>query len=125
MTENAAITEIVEQISLGYPEISFSLTIDGREVLKTSGHGNLLEAISEVYGIESAKKMISIEGENGFFKIIGFICEPSVSYANRYHQLSFINKRPVTIIKQMPHLMLLIRIIYHLTVIRLLFYLLK
>ena len=99
MTENAAITEIVEQISLGYPEISFSLTIDGREVLKTSGHGNLLEAISEVYGIESAKKMISIEGENGFFKIIGFICEPSVSYANRYHQLSFINKRPVTIIK--------------------------
>ena len=99
MTENAAITEIVEQISLGYPEISFSLTIDGREVLKTSGHGNLLEAISEVYGIESAKKMISIEGENGFFKIKGFICEPSVSYANRYHQLSFINKRPVTIIK--------------------------
>ena len=99
MTENAAITEIVEQISLGYPEISFSLTIDGREVLKTSGHGNLLEAISEVYGIESAKKMMSIEGENGFFKIKGFICEPSVSYANRYHQLSFINKRPVTIIK--------------------------
>lgn len=95
-TENSSIIEVVERLSLSYPSISFELDIDGKKVLKTSGRGSLLEAISEVYGHDIAKACVEVKSEDKFFSLNGFVAKPNISYANRYHILTFINDRCIS-----------------------------
>lgn len=98
-TETSSIVEVVEHLALGFPAVSFELETDGRQVFKTSGRGSIQQAIKEIYGLETAKNMIEISGSNDFFELAGFIARPSISYANRYHQLTFINNRSVYVNK--------------------------
>ena len=48
--ETYSIIETVEHLALGFPNISFSLVIDGREIFRTSGRNDLLECIQKIYG---------------------------------------------------------------------------
>lgn len=96
-TETSDTIEKVEHLALGFPEIAFTLTVEGRTVLKTSGRGDLLECIAAVYGPETARKMIKVEGSTTLFKIGGYIAPPQISYATRYDVLTFINRRSVYI----------------------------
>ncbi len=94
-TENAAIIETCEKLALSHPSISFELLIDGKRILKTSGRGVLLETISEIYGLDIAKSCIPVKGENDFYKVSGFIAKPNISYASRFHIVTFLNQRSV------------------------------
>ena len=98
-TEISDIVEKVEHLALGFPAVSFVLYIDDRQVIKTSGRGDLLECISALYGHDVAKKMVKIEAQSSKFSIFGYIAPPSISYATRYDMLSFINNRSVYIAK--------------------------
>lgn len=98
-TEISDIVEKVEHLALGFPAVSFVLYIDERQVIKTSGRGDLLECISALYGHDVAKKMVKIEAQSSKFSIFGYIAPPSISYATRYDMLSFINNRSVYIAK--------------------------
>src|SRR4030042_2067182 len=49
-TENSHITDLDNQYSLAFPGVRFSLIIDGRRVLPTSGNGRLRDVLVEVYG---------------------------------------------------------------------------
>lgn len=98
-TEVSDIVEKVEHLAMGFPNIAITLTIDERQVLKTSGRNDLLECVQSIYGHDTAKKMIHIQGENNMFKIDGYIAPPSISYANRYDMLTFINQRSVYVVK--------------------------
>ena len=55
-TELALIIEYVNKMALSYPSIRFVLTNNEKELLNTSGDGNLLKVIYAVYGIDVAKK---------------------------------------------------------------------
>ena len=98
-TENANSIELMEHLALGFPEISFNLSIDDKPIFKTTGRGNLLESIANIYGNDIAKKMIEVKYESDLFTMTGYICHPSVTYSNRYHILTFLNNRSVYIPK--------------------------
>ncbi|GAH20045.1 unnamed protein product, partial [marine sediment metagenome] len=53
-TENSHIANVVSQYALAFPEVKFSLLIDGRAALRTPGSGQLIDSIIEVYGVEVA-----------------------------------------------------------------------
>jgi DNA mismatch repair protein MutL len=53
-TENSHIANVVSHYALAFPEVKFSLSIDGRESLRTPGSGHLLDSVIEVYGLEVA-----------------------------------------------------------------------
>ena len=50
-TELANTTSFIEKLALAKPNIAFTLTNNNKEVVKTSGSGNLLKVIHEIYGL--------------------------------------------------------------------------
>ncbi|HFR3766464.1 TPA: DNA mismatch repair endonuclease MutL [Streptococcus suis] len=91
--ELSHIIDVVNRLSLAHPEISFTLINEGRELLATAGTGNLRQAISGVYGIASAKKMVEIVAEDLDFQVSGYVSLPELTRANRNYISIFINGR--------------------------------
>ena len=94
-TELALIIEYVNKMALSYPSIRFVLTNNEKELLNTSGDGNLLKVIYAVYGIDVAKKMIEISGENDDYVISGYIGYPEIAKTSRNVITTLVNGRVI------------------------------
>ncbi|PTM23315.1 DNA mismatch repair endonuclease MutL [Lactobacillus sp. PFC-70] len=92
-TELAKITDIVNRIALSYPQIAFSLVHNGRELTRTSGRGDLQQVIAGIYGVQSARKMVAINGENPDFKVTGYVSLPELTRASRQYISLLLNGR--------------------------------
>jgi len=101
-TENSHIANVVSQYALAYPEVRFTLAIDGRVTLQTSGSGRLIDGVIAVYGAEVAQNMLEVKGEeeeqrNGATfslpLVTGLVGSPSVSRSGRGYLSFFINRR--------------------------------
>jgi DNA mismatch repair protein MutL len=104
-TESGRVADVVSQYALAYPEVSFTLSVDGREKLRTSGRGRLLDSIIDVYGVEMAGKMLPInhpEGEwsggpsNSPIQVTGMVGSPELGRAGRGYLSFFVNRRWVS-----------------------------
>jgi len=96
-TELAAINEVMKKMVLSYPNISFSLYNDDKLVYTTSGRGDLLENIALVEGMNIAKNMIKVEGEDFDFSVSGYTSALGESRPNRYSIITILNGRSVRI----------------------------
>ena len=96
-TELAAINEVMKKMVLSYPNISFSLYNEDKLVYTTSGRGELLENIALVEGMNIAKNMIRIEGEDFDFNVSGYTSALGESRPNRYSIITILNGRSVRI----------------------------
>lgn len=93
--ELANITEYVNKMALAYPYIKFTLINNDKVLLDTTGDGDLLKVIYNIYGIEVAKKMIPIDAENDDYHISGFISYPELNKSNRNYMTTLINGRVI------------------------------
>ncbi|AXQ79608.1 DNA mismatch repair endonuclease MutL [Streptococcus chenjunshii] len=91
--ELAHIVDVVNRLSLAHPEISFTLISDGRQLIKTSGTGDLRQAIAGVYGLNTAKKMVEISNADLDFEVSGYVSLPELTRANRNYITILINGR--------------------------------
>lgn len=94
-TELASIIDYMNKLALSHPEIRFTLSNDGKQIFQTDGSSNLLKTIRDIYGIEIAKKMIEVNGENSDYKIEGYISLPEVHRSNRNAMVTLVNGRIV------------------------------
>ena len=94
-TELALIIEYVNKMALSYPSIKFVLTNNEKELLNTTGDGNLLKVIYSVYGIDVTKKMIEINGENDDYIISGYIGYPEIAKTSRNVITILVNGRVI------------------------------
>ncbi len=94
-TELNNCTSLIERLALSHPKISFILTNNDTEIIKTSGSGNLLKTIHELYGLNVSSKMIEIRNSNDDFDIYGYICKPEILKSNRNHMITIVNDRVV------------------------------
>jgi len=94
-TESGHITALVSQFALAYPEVRFELITDGHTSLRTSGDAELRSAVSVIYGLDVAKKMLEVEGTDGFLYIQGLTSPLSVQRSNRSYLSFFVNRRYV------------------------------
>jgi DNA mismatch repair protein MutL len=107
-SEAGHILNILNSYALAYPEIKFSLVSEGRTVLQTSGSGELVDAISKVFGAELAQNMLPVEpvpavdedgvvqeeqAEKNNITVTGFTGDPSASKPNRNYMQFFVNRR--------------------------------
>ncbi len=92
--ETAAVAGIVTQYALAYPEVRFTLVVDGREALRTDG-SDLAAALGAVYGAEVAAALIAVDGRRGEIAVGGYAAGPEISRANRNYITLFINRRCV------------------------------
>ena len=94
-SELANITSVVNRAALSHTNIRFTLINDGKEVMRTSGSGNLLKTINDIYGVKVAKKMLEIKCENDDYSIFGYISLPEITKSNRNHMITMVNGRVV------------------------------
>jgi len=94
-SELSNIVEYVDKIALSNPNIRFILSNNGNIILNTDASNNLLKTIKNIYGIEVAKKMIYIEGENLDYKVEGYMSLPEVHRSNRNNMITIVNGRVV------------------------------
>ncbi|HBI03982.1 MAG TPA: DNA mismatch repair endonuclease MutL, partial [Paenibacillaceae bacterium] len=92
-TEIGNVSDLVNRLALSHPEVSFVLTHNGRPLLKTTGDGQLLHVIAEIYGIQVARNMIWVEGETLDFSLKGYIAKPEITRASRGYISTLINGR--------------------------------
>ncbi len=104
--EGAAITDLMQKMAMGHPEISFRYLNGKKEpTLFTPGKNDLKNCIYAVYGRELLDKMLPLQGEitlgeegdpasvNKKIRVRGFISRPQMTRANRTYQNFFINGR--------------------------------
>jgi DNA mismatch repair protein MutL len=98
-TESAAITAVVTQYALAYPEVRFSLAIDGRATLHTSGNGDLRAAAIEVYGLDVARQLLPVEASTGegveYVHVSGLVSPPGLTRSSRAAIHLFVNRRAI------------------------------
>ena len=94
-TELSSITDYVNKIALSNPDIKFILINNNSVLLNTSGNGDLLKTIKDIYGIEVAKKMMEVASSNSDYEIKGYISAPEVHRSNRNGIITLVNGRVV------------------------------
>lgn len=92
-TENNHIANLVSQYALAFPEVKFSLVLDGRPSLRTTGSNDLREAVSQIYGSELGERMLKVEHTDGPIKISGLTSPSSLGRASRNYLSFFVNRR--------------------------------
>ncbi len=94
-TELANITDYVNKLALAYPNIRFTLINNENVLLNTDGSGNQLKTIKDIFGINIAKKMIEVHGNNDDYQIDGYISLPEIHRSNRHNMITLVNNRVV------------------------------
>lgn len=97
-SENSELGSVIyylEKLSLSYPSISFTLLNNSSKVLFTSGSGDLLKTIHEIYGLDVSSNMIPIKKVGDDYQVSGYISKPQVLRSNKNHMTTLINGRVI------------------------------
>ncbi len=86
---------LMEHLALAHSNIKFTVTNNEKVVLKTSGSGNLLKTIHEIYGLNVSNKMLEFKASSDDFDIYGYICKPEILKSNRNNFNTFVNDRVI------------------------------
>lgn len=92
-TELAKIVDIVNRLSLSYPQVTFHLVHNGKQIIRTAGNGDVKRVIAEIYGLTAAQKMVPINAEDNDFQVEGFVSLPELTRASRDYISVLINGR--------------------------------
>ncbi len=92
-TEAGYIEDVITRIALANPQISIKYINNGKQVLHTSGNGDLRKTIYDIFGKEVYENVIEINYELNNIKLTGMIGMPLVSRSTRMHQFTYINNR--------------------------------
>lgn len=91
--ESGYISDIINKIALGHPEVSIKYINNGTTILYTSGNSDLKTVVFSIYGKDNFKKMIDINCKFCEYSLNGLIGKPELSRSNRNYQNLFINGR--------------------------------
>lgn len=91
--ERSRILTLLTRYALAYPEVRFSLEMEERNRLRTSGNGERREVLAVLYSPDLARRMVAVDADYGDIKVSGFISPSDVSRANRAQLNFFINGR--------------------------------
>lgn len=92
-TEASYISELMERLALSHPDISFCFISNKKEKIHTSGNGNLMDTIYQIYGRQIASNLLTVEKETDLLKVSGFIGNSNVARGNRSLENFYINGR--------------------------------
>ncbi len=92
-TENRQITGLVTRYALAYPHIRWNLIQDQRTVFKTTGSGNQMEILQELFGAQDSKQLLPIVFSEREIGIKGFVSSLSLNRSNRKDITFFVNGR--------------------------------
>lgn len=93
-TERNWISRLVTRYAMAYPNRRFELVSEGRTKLQTTGNGDSLEVLAEIYGLDIAQQMIPVaKASSEGISVSGFAGAPFISRSNRREITLFVNGR--------------------------------
>jgi DNA mismatch repair protein MutL len=102
-SETGRMSDVVTQYALAHPGVKLSLICDGRLIFQSTGSGNLHDALVKVLGVDTAKGMIPVQGDEpseedehstgAGVRVTGYVSQPAITRASRSHLSFFINGR--------------------------------
>ena len=96
-TEFAYINELVQSLALVHPEISFELKNLNKTVLKTTGQGDTLQTVKEVFSEDLSKNLrpvLKTDKISGL-KISGYVSTPDYTRSSKKDYYTYVNSRIV------------------------------
>lgn len=99
-TEVEHTRDIVQRLAMAHPNVSFSLSSDGKPLARYNrAQGELIEArltrLAEILGKEFGDNSLPIMAERGEMRLTGFASLPTFSRGTSGEQYLFVNGRPV------------------------------
>jgi DNA mismatch repair protein MutL len=93
-TENYHLAAIVTHYALAHPEIAFTMTNNGREVVRVSPAADLRERAFQLFGANLLESMLPVNGGREYVaRVTGFVSVPRERRTTRDAQYFFVNKR--------------------------------
>ncbi len=113
LTETRHIIDLLTRFAIAYPEISFKLTSDQRELFDFKATDSLKERVADVFGKNQMEKMVEMKkwdephpyGAGAGVQpqpqpvkphVFGFLGKPEIARSNRAELYFFVNRRPIT-----------------------------
>ena len=96
-TEFAYINELVQSLALVHPEISFELKNLNKTILKTTGQGDTLQTVKEIFSEDISKNLkpvLKTDKISGL-KISGFVSTPDYTRSSKKDYYTYVNSRIV------------------------------
>lgn len=94
--EATQVSTVLMHYAMAYPEVRFSLAVDGRTALQTPGGGSLIDAVAAVYGADVAGAAIEIDAppaHEGAIGVRGVVVESRLHRASRNYISLYVNRR--------------------------------
>ena len=92
-SEGNYVADVVSQLALAHPEVSFRFVREGKAQFQTPGDGNLLGVAYAVLGREFARDLLEVDGGVEPYVVRGLITPPRACRASRSMQFFFVNGR--------------------------------
>ena len=95
--EISCISEILQSIAIANPDVAINLIYDGKNPVKTSGSGDLLCVLTEIYSnsIANELKKINKTDEVSALKVSGYCSTPDFTRSTKKSIFTFVNNRVV------------------------------
>lgn len=87
------VSEVVSQLALSHPEVSFKLIRDNKISFQTPGDGNVQSAAYEVLGRDFAKDLVNVSYNEGNYTVKGYVTPPRLCRQSRSMQYFIVNGR--------------------------------
>ncbi|HYJ89244.1 MAG TPA: DNA mismatch repair endonuclease MutL [Pyrinomonadaceae bacterium] len=93
-TESFHLTNLVTHYALAHPEIAFTLTNNGREILRAAAAKDLRERAYQVFGADFLDNLLEVGGGDArVARVTGFVSAPRDRRTSRDAQYLFVNGR--------------------------------
>ena len=96
-TEFAYISELIQSLALVHPDVSFELKNNGKVSLKTTGQGDLVQTVKEVFSEDITKYLRPVMKTDKIsnLKISGLVSTPDFTRASKKDYYMYVNSRIV------------------------------
>ena len=95
-TEAGHVARLASSYALAYPGMRITLHSNGRLVLRTTGTGELFDALVAVHGLDVAEQMLDIgqtQTQGARIRVWGYVGTPQLHRATRRDVVFFVNRR--------------------------------
>ena len=95
LTETRRVVDLLTRFAIAYPEISFRLQSDDRELFNFAKTEGLPQRIEDVFGKGRVERMIEIRADDQQPAVTGFLGKPEIARSNRAELYLYVNRRSI------------------------------
>jgi len=91
--EAGYISDCMQKLALANPSLTLRYISNGKIIFQTNGNGDMKNVMLNIYGRETATKVLPLDTTDGVMQLYGLVGKPETARANRSHGSFFINGR--------------------------------